>query len=225
MFDVRASDRLAAWRDRRTVPEGRFEEVPHGDPYGLLGVPRGASQEDVRRAYRKLVRQHHPDANPEDPAAEERFKEIQAAYETLSDPKKRREHDERARSSTRKRSTSSRKASSGGTRRQNVGSVDLSDLLSNLGDVSSRTGGRKEVNWQLRGEDLARVAKVLGLDITRISKLLGENIKANTKVSFGNRPTDGSRKTSESAASGMPPKPRKPPKPNKPPKTRKPRDV
>ncbi|MBO0869211.1 MAG: molecular chaperone DnaJ [Micromonosporaceae bacterium] len=58
------------------------------DYYGVLGVPRTASAEEIKRAYRKLARQFHPDVNP-DPAAQERFKEINAAYEVLSDDQKR----------------------------------------------------------------------------------------------------------------------------------------
>src|SRR5918998_5759871 len=64
------------------------------DLYGLLGLPRGAPQEDIRRAHRRLVREYHPDANSGDDSAEERFKEVQHAYEVLSDPRKRREYDE-----------------------------------------------------------------------------------------------------------------------------------
>jgi DnaJ-class molecular chaperone len=56
------------------------------DLYKLLGVPRESSQEDIRKAHRKLVLKHHPDANPGDYSAEERFKEIQWAYEVLSNP-------------------------------------------------------------------------------------------------------------------------------------------
>jgi len=63
------------------------------DLYRLLGLPTEASEDDIQRAHRKLVREYHPDANPEDPRAEERFKEIQQAYEVLSDDKKRREYD------------------------------------------------------------------------------------------------------------------------------------
>jgi molecular chaperone DnaJ len=63
------------------------------DYYEILGVRRDASQEDLKRAFRRLAMQHHPDRNPGDPAAAERFKEINEAYAVLSDPEKRRAYD------------------------------------------------------------------------------------------------------------------------------------
>jgi molecular chaperone DnaJ len=63
------------------------------DYYATLGVSPDARQEDIKRAYRRLARQHHPDANRDDPGAEERFKEVTRAYEVLSDPEKRRRYD------------------------------------------------------------------------------------------------------------------------------------
>jgi molecular chaperone DnaJ len=63
------------------------------DLYKVLGVSRKASAEEIKKAYRKLARKYHPDRNPDDAEAEERFKEVQGAYDTLSDPEKRKQYD------------------------------------------------------------------------------------------------------------------------------------
>src|SRR5919204_1755702 len=63
------------------------------DYYAVLGVPKNADQAEIKKAYRKLAQQHHPDARRGDPDAEERFKEISAAYDVLGDPEKRKSYD------------------------------------------------------------------------------------------------------------------------------------
>lgn len=68
--------------------------LEYKDYYAVLGVPRTASQAEIKKAFRKLARQHHPDAKPGDIAAERRFKEVNEANEVLGDPEKRRQYDE-----------------------------------------------------------------------------------------------------------------------------------
>lgn len=68
--------------------------APKHDYYETLGVPRQAAADDIRKAYRKLARKYHPDLNPGDKSSEERFKNVQEAYDILSDPKKRQMYDQ-----------------------------------------------------------------------------------------------------------------------------------
>ena len=74
------------------LPDRR--EATKKDYYEILGVKKSASAEDVRKAFRKLARKYHPDVNPGDKSAEEKFKTISEANEVLSDPKKRKIYDQ-----------------------------------------------------------------------------------------------------------------------------------
>jgi curved DNA-binding protein CbpA len=198
---------------RKLVHEAGIEVQTTTDLYKLLGLPKEASQDDIRKAHRKLVRKHHPDANPGDVSSEERFKEIQRAYEVLSDPEKRREYDKKRRASPRGGYRRARSSSGRRTERESAPPVDLTDLVSKLTDLSSdRSGGSKGGNSQLRGEEVARLAKLLGVDISRVSELLGkdisrlsnligENIKADTSVDLGDA-RSGAFSASDGTASG-----------------------
>ena len=116
-----------------------------GDLYKVLGISKGASQEEIRRSYRKLAREHHPDANRDDPKAEERFKEIQHAYEILSNPEKRRQYDEGPR--TFFGAGNAGGGNAGGTRTGDFS--DLSDLFGGfggLGDIFGRSARSGETS-------------------------------------------------------------------------------
>src|SRR6476619_5186266 len=64
------------------------------DYYNVIGVPASATQDEIKKAYRKLAAKHHPDKNPNDPKAAERFKEISEAYQVLGDAAKRKQYDQ-----------------------------------------------------------------------------------------------------------------------------------
>jgi curved DNA-binding protein len=82
--------------------------MEYKDYYKTLGVSRDADKKEIRSAFRRLARQHHPDVNPGDPEAEERFKEINEAYEVLSDPEKRSKYDQLGRDWSRWQQTGGR---------------------------------------------------------------------------------------------------------------------
>ena len=118
------------------------------DHYKTLGVPRTASADDIKKAYRKLVRETHPDKHPDDPAAEERFKQIAQANEILSDPEKRQQYDMVGDAGMRGG------APNGGfdPRTFNQDGIDISDLL---GGIFGRGGRQNNRGAQpQRGNDL-----------------------------------------------------------------------
>jgi molecular chaperone DnaJ len=121
------------------------------DLYKVLGVSKGASQDEIRRSYRKLAREHHPDANCDEKDAEERFKEIQHAYEILSNPEKRRQYDEGPR--TFFGGGNAGRGSPGDARAGDFS--DLSDLFGGfggLGDIFGRSTQTRETSP--KGQDV-----------------------------------------------------------------------
>ncbi|HEY2354282.1 MAG TPA: molecular chaperone DnaJ [Gaiellaceae bacterium] len=119
--------------------------------YDTLGVKKGASQDEIKKAYRKLARQHHPDANPGDKSAEEKFKEVQTAYDVLSDEKKRKDYDRFG--STNGRGPTGPGPGGPGPGPVNVDFGDLGDILGGI--FGNATGGRGRGRVQaIRGNDL-----------------------------------------------------------------------
>jgi molecular chaperone DnaJ len=122
------------------------------DYYEVLGVARTDSEEEIKKAYRRLARQYHPDANQEDPEAEEKFKEIAEAYGVLSDPARRRDYD------------------TFGTAKVPTGGFDPFDLF------ASFFGGDPFRSYSRRGESRRGNDLVLELEVT-----LEEVVKGATK--------------------------------------------
>ena len=93
------------------------------DYYEVLGVSKSASADEIKKAYRKLAIQHHPDKNPDDPSAEDKFKEAAEAYEVLSSPEKKQRYDQFGHQG------------SGGGGGGYGGGMNMDDIFSQFGDV------------------------------------------------------------------------------------------
>ncbi len=118
------------------------------DFYNTLGVAKGAAEPDIKKAYRKLAMQYHPDRNPGDSGAEKKFKEVQEAYDVLSDPKKRSAYDQFGHAAF--------QGGSGGFNQ----SFDMGDIFegifgdSGFGDIFGFGGGGRGRNRPRRGNDI-----------------------------------------------------------------------
>jgi DnaJ-class molecular chaperone len=188
----------------KPTPEEKRQGMWRKDPYEILGVSRDASADEVRRAYRGLTRKHHPDTNPDDPQAEERFKELTEAYEVLANPEKRRNYDESFRAASQRRRKSPRTQEGRTPGSGDAYEINLADLLTRLGGSS---GAREESDRKLHGEDALRLARLFCVDLGRLSKLLGEAVTIKAHATFEEGVSGTSR-----------PRFRKPPIPHKPPK-------
>jgi molecular chaperone DnaJ len=110
------------------------------DLYAVLGVSPEADDKAITRAYRKLAREHHPDANPDDPGAEDRFKRISAAYEVLGDPEKRKKYDDMRRYGNPFGAGGA--GGPGGAGGDPFGGMDIGDLGDILGQMFGGMGGQ-----------------------------------------------------------------------------------
>ena len=172
------------------------------DYYDVLGVSKGASAEEMKKAYRKLALKYHPDKNPDDKDAEEKFKEAAEAYEVLSNPEKRSRYDQFGHS----------RPGAGGFGGGQHMSMD--DIFSHFGDIfggafgggfsggfSGQRSGRRRVN---RGSNLRVKVK---LDLKEIAHGVEKKIKLNKYVSctacHGSGAEDGSSKSTCPTCKGM----------------------
>lgn len=137
------------------------------DYYNVLGVPKDASEEDIKKAYRKLARKHHPDLNPNDAEANKKFQQINEAHEILSDPEKRKKYDQYGKDWQHAEQFEEMRRQQQGQRRtytynpgdagdydfsDGFGGADFSDFLSSMfGGEAGARGGRRETVF--RGAD------------------------------------------------------------------------
>ena len=139
------------------------------DYYSVLGVPKTAPDDDIKKAYRKLARKHHPDLNPDDAEAKKKFQQINEANEVLSDPEKRKKYDQygkdwqhadqfdearrgNARRNADQQQQSRRQYAGGDDFSGGFGGADFSDFFSSMfGQDAGTGGGRRQAKF--RGQD------------------------------------------------------------------------
>ncbi|RME87801.1 MAG: molecular chaperone DnaJ [Planctomycetota bacterium] len=129
------------------------------DYYEVLGVSKGASEEEIKKAYRKLALKYHPDKNPDDKDAEEKFKEATEAYEVLTDPEKRKLYDQYGHDGLK------------GAGMRDYSSMSMEDLFSSFGDIFGgsifeelfgyqRRGSRRQGSYPTRGANLRVIVPI-----------------------------------------------------------------
>jgi molecular chaperone DnaJ len=147
------------------------------DFYEILGISKSASDDEIKKAYRKLAIKYHPDKNPDDKAAEDKFKEAAEAYEILSNPEKRQRYNQFGHAGM-------GGASQGGGGGHYGGGMNMDDIFSQFGDIfgggggGSRGGGRRVV----RGSNLRVKVK---LNLQEVAKGAEKKLKVNKFVSCG----------------------------------------
>ena len=173
------------------------------DYYAVLGVPKGSTEKEITRAYRQLAKKFHPDANPGDAPAEERFKEISAAYDVLGDSGKRVEYDEVREQAASGGFRGGQGFPGGGFGGQGFGNGgfeggDISDLIGGLfGNGGAPGGGRGRTR---RGRNAAANAS------TR--RASGTDARISNRPNAANAPTHpaAASRCAPSLSSGRPPR-------------------
>jgi molecular chaperone DnaJ len=162
------------------------------DYYEVLGVSKSASADEIKKAYRKLAIQHHPDKNPDDPSAEDKFKEAAEAYEVLSSPEKKQRYDQFGHQA------------SGGGGGGYGGGMNMDDIFSQFGDVFGGGsffggGGRGQGQGVRKGSNLRIKLK---LNLEEIANGAEKKIKVKRHVSCKSCSGNGSKNGTSTKSCG-----------------------
>jgi molecular chaperone DnaJ len=174
------------------------------DYYKVLGVSETATPKEITKAYRKLARELHPDANPGNPKAEERFKEVSAAYDVLGDEAKRKEYDEVRRLGPMGGFATG--GPGGGGQTFNVGADGLGDLLGQMFGRGRRGGGASAGRGPQRGADYEATLTLEFADAVRgitTTLFLATDAQCTTCTGSGARPGTSPRVCSRCGGRGV----------------------
>ena len=185
---MRSYDALFYKADENKLKQNGIEMA---NPYTLLGVSKTASQEEIKQAYRRLARKMHPDLNPDDPKAEDKFKEISSAYDILSDPEKRKRFDSGEIDESGKERPGYGFGGYGSGNPFNGSGGGFGGFNFDFGAGQARTGGKKRSGFDFFSEMFGGDGGTDGgedifsnMRRRSASKMQGENVNYDLSVSF-----------------------------------------
>lgn len=149
------------------------------DYYEVLGVSKSATDDELKKAYRKLAKQYHPDANPGNKEAEAKFKEASEAYTVLSDPDKRRQYDQFGHSAF--------EGGAGGAGGFDFTNMDMGDIFGDIfGDLFGGGGRRRSNNGPMKGPNVRAAVRITFEEaVTGVDKELDLNLKEECATCHG----------------------------------------